>query len=112
MVNANRTTKWAGAKLKQETDILIEWQIKTAMNAGTCRRPAGSVAVSFEWHERTRRRDLDNIYSGKKFILDAMQKIGLLEGDGQKFVHGLQDTFVLDKEDKVVVTLHERDETD
>ena len=53
------------------------------------------VAVCFEWHEKTRRRDLDNIASAKKFILDALQECGILEGDGQKQIIAFNDSFAI-----------------
>ena len=57
----------------------------------------GPVRIRFTWFEATRRRDLDNIYSAKKFVLDAMQKMWIIQGDGQKYVTGVEDIFVLTK---------------
>jgi hypothetical protein len=41
--------------------------------------------IRFDWRERTRRRDPDNIAAGgTKIILDAMKDIGLIASDGWK----------------------------
>lgn len=50
--------------------------------------------------------DIDNIASAKKFILDALQECGILEGDGQKQLVGFSDRFVIgDGWDGCVVTV-------
>lgn len=106
-INANRRSAYIGARMKKDTDTAICWSIRKAMQDGTCRKAAGPVRIRFTWHERNRKRDLDNIFSGKKFILDAMQRMDIIEGDGQKFVIGLQDDFVLDNVDYVEVEITE-----
>lgn len=63
--------------------------------------------VRFEWHERTKKRDADNIASAKKFILDALVGSGVLEDDSRKYVKGFYDVIVDDKEDFVTVELVE-----
>lgn len=63
--------------------------------------------VRFEWHERTKKRDADNIASAKKFVLDALVKSGVLEDDSRKYVKGFYDNIVDDKEDFVIVELVE-----
>ena len=63
--------------------------------------------VRFEWHERTKKRDADNIASAKKFILDALVNCGVLQDDSRKYVKGFYDVIVDDKEDFVIVELIE-----
>lgn len=63
--------------------------------------------MRFEWHERTKKRDADNIASAKKFILDALVKSGVLADDSRKYVKGFYDVIVDDKEDLVIVELVE-----
>lgn len=88
-VNINR---YKGNALKREAQDAIGLAIKRARLEPVTEYP---VAVCFEWHEKTRRRDLDNIASAKKFILDALQECGILEGDGQKQLVGFSDRFVI-----------------
>ena len=99
-VNINR---YKGNALKREAQDAIGFSIKRARLEPVTAYP---VFVFFEWHEKTRRRDLDNIASAKKFILDALQEFGILEGDGQKQLVGFSDRFVIgDGWDGCVVTV-------
>lgn len=56
------------------------------------------VQVDFRWYEENKKRDLDNICFAKKFILDGLVDAGVLKGDSQKYVRGLRDCFLVDKE--------------
>ena len=94
--------------MKRNVEEGILWAIKAARSRGDVRPAMGPVVVSFEWHESNKRRDLDNIYSAKKFILDAMQKAGIIKSDSPAHVVGLHDTPpVYDTEDFVIVTIQE-----
>ncbi len=60
-------------------------------------RPIQSpVAIEYHWVEPNKRRDLDNIAFAKKFINDALVKIGILEGDGWRDIKALKDTFAFE----------------
>lgn len=66
------------------------------------------IEIGFLWVEDNKRRDLDNVAFGKKFILDAMQKGGKLKNDNRKFVRRFTgDAFAYEKEAKVVLTIRE-----
>ena len=105
--SVNRRNKYEGARLKKDTETAICWAIKRARVAGECRQVHGPVRIRFTWYEATRRRDLDNIFSAKKFVLDAMQRMWIIYGDGQKYVTGTEDIFVLDKDEGVYVEILE-----
>lgn len=94
-----------GAKMKQESERLACWYIQLAKLNGTLRDVDWPVVIHFEWTERTRRRDPDNVFSAKKFILDAMQRMGVLPNDNQKYIVGLYDTIRNGEKDGVKVTL-------
>ena len=64
-VNINR---YKGNALKREAQDAIGFAIKRARLEPVTEYP---VFVFFEWHEKTRRRDLDNIASAKKYSMDA-----------------------------------------
>lgn len=104
---ACRANKYVGAKFKAEVEEVIGWAIKQALTSKSLRKPSGAVMVRFEWHERTKKRDADNIASAKKFILDALVKMRVLEDDSRKYVKGFYDVIVDDKEDFVIVELVE-----
>ena len=53
------------------------------------------------------KRDKDNVAFAKKYILDALQKSGILPNDNNKYIAGFIDTFVYEKCDKVVVEIKE-----
>lgn len=54
--------------------------------------------IGFTWIEPDRRRDIDNISAGKKYILDALVELGVLPDDSWKHVKGfLPESFEADK---------------
>lgn len=59
------------------------------------------IFIHFLWVEKKkvkgRKRDLDNICSAKKYILDAMVKLKKIKDDGRKFVVGFSDLFIDDE---------------
>lgn len=89
-IAAMNVNKYKGNKLKRETQDSIILCL-------TGLRPVEQypVEIFFEWREKTRRRDLDNIESAKKFILDALQEKGILKGDGQRYVCNIADDFII-----------------
>ena len=93
VISANRSNKYIGAKLKRETEQLLCVHIKNQ-----CKRKYERVRIAIAWYEPNKRRDFDNICSGKKFILDALVKSGILMGDGWKQIDPIfVETFLLDK---------------
>ena len=100
-ININRNV---GNAFKRDTEELIMWQIK-AQHLNPIEKPC---KMTFYWVETNKKRDLDNIYSAKKYILDAMQKAGILKNDNQKWVTDLIDIHpIVDKIGGVVVRIEE-----
>ena len=98
-IDACRTNRQMGAKLKQETEQFIIIQLRRM-------KPITSpVILHFKWHEKNRRRDKDNVAAGKKFILDAMQKAGKLVNDNNKYIAGFTDRFTYGDDYGVTVTV-------
>lgn len=78
--------------------LKAEWTNVIVIHAKAARVPAFSrrVFVTFEWVEKTRKRDPDNIAAGgRKLVLDALVKAGVLQGDGWKYLATWTDRFVL-----------------
>ena len=98
---------FVGAKLKRDVEEMIGWFIQKAVNAGTLHPTDKPVRFRIVWHERTKKRDPDNIVSGKKYILDALQKQGILPNDNRKYVKGFTDEIVDDTRDYVEVEIEE-----
>lgn len=100
-INANRSHWAAGAKVKADAQASIMWAIKAAR----LERVTEPVEVYIEWHEAPRRRDVDNIQSSTKYILDALVTAGVLPNDNLTWVRQVYQKVVKDDEDYVVVEL-------
>lgn len=101
VINVNRYNRYAGNNLKQNTQALIYPYIKDIP------RLEKPVRIDFHWYEGNKRRDLDNICSAKKFILDALVQYGKLKDDNRKNVCGFSDSFYYDNEFKVILDIKE-----
>ena len=101
-INVCRSNKFAAAKHKSEIENKIIWFLKRLPK---CENP---VFVKFVWYEQTKKRDKDNVAFAKKYILDAMQKCGVLKNDNNNFIVGFSDYFVYGNGDKVSITLTEQ----
>lgn len=57
------------------------------------------VFMEYLWVEPNRRRDLDNVSSfGRKVIQDALVQCGVLKDDGWRYVVEFSDRFEVDRE--------------
>lgn len=92
---ACRAYKMAGAQMKKRNERIITAYIQQQLKGF---RIDGQAELHFRWYEKNKKRDLDNICMGKKFILDALVSNGVLIADGWKGVKGFTDTFFIDKE--------------
>lgn len=103
-VLACRNHKYAGSKMKKDTEALITLYIKTQLKT----QIKGSVNLTFRWYEPNKRRDKDNIASAKKFILDALVKNDILVNDNWQYVEGFTDEFYVDaKNPRIEVEINE-----
>ena len=93
-ISAMNSSRYAGNKMKQETQEAIGWCIKS-QNIQLIKKP---VRIRFLWVSKNRKKDLDNVAFAKKFILDALVQGGVLNNDNRKNVCGFIDNFAVDKE--------------
>lgn len=92
-VKANRSNLYKGNQMSRDAHYLCKLgMIKLAGK----RLEHGFI--DFRWYEKNKRRDKDNISAAKKFILDAMQEMGIFENDGWKQIDGFSDRFFVDKD--------------
>lgn len=84
---ACRGNAYAAGAMKKNIETAISFFLRPLP------RFTNPVVIHFIWREKDRRRDLDNVAFGKKFILDAMVKCGILPNDSQKYVKGFRDDF-------------------
>mgnify|MGYP003308397143 CR=1 FL=1 len=108
-IDVNRRGKYKANQFKSEVEELIGWAIKQAQTKGSLKPTDKAITVYFEWHEKTKMRDADNIVSAKKYILDAMQKCGIIPNDNRRYVKGFYDVIIDDTEDFVLVKLLEKE---
>ncbi len=96
-----------GAQFKKEIEEVIGWSIRQALASKTLHKVTTPVIIKINWHEKTKRRDVDNIQSSQKFILDALVSKGVLIDDSRKYVTQIHHEIVDDKTDYVEVELIE-----
>lgn len=106
-INECRANKYKGAKFKKDVENLICLYIHNAKVKKTITPTDKPIIVHFKWHEKTKRRDTDNIASAKKYILDALQTSGIIPNDSRKYVKGFTDYIIDDKKDSVEVIIEE-----
>lgn len=105
VIDQNRTNRFKGANFKKDIEEAIGWDIKQALTKGTLKPINEPCVVFIIWHEKTRRRDVDNIQSSQKFILDALVKNKVLPNDNRRYVTQVEHKVVDSDTDKVVVKL-------
>lgn len=99
--DACRTNPRAGARMKQDAQEAIMWQILSQIRRCKFERP---VFLLFTFYEQDRRRDRDNVSSfARKVIQDALVKCGTLQDDGWDYVTGYLDKFDVDKKNPRIV---------
>lgn len=95
-----RTNPYMAAKFKRDVEESLEPYIRLL--------PVfNRVRIHFHWVEKSKRRDLDNVAFGKKFILDALVKYNRLSDDNRKCVTSFTDTFEYAKEAKIILEIEE-----
>lgn len=96
-ISAERTNRHKGAKMKAYNGDIVAIAIMHCLKNVKIEKP---VFMEYLWVEPNRRRDLDNISSfGRKVIQDALVSTGVLKDDGWKYVVGFSDRFEVDKKD-------------
>lgn len=94
-ISAERTNRHKGAKMKRDNEIIVAVAIRQCMRGVQIEKP---VFMEYVWYEPNKRRDLDNISSfGRKVIQDSLVSAGVLKDDGWKYVVGFSDRFEVDK---------------
>lgn len=81
--------------MKKDDQFVVEWFIRSQLRGIRLKKP---VRMIYKWYEPNRKRDLDNISSyGRKVIQDALVRCGVLQGDGWNHITGFEDHFYVDK---------------
>ena len=94
-IKACRTNQYKGAHLKAKNEHKVQAEIYEQLGSLRITRP---VRMIYRWYEKDRRRDLDNVSSfGRKVIQDALVDTGVIKNDGWKEITGFSDEFYVDK---------------
>lgn len=110
-ITAERTNRQIAARMKRKDMELVMWAAKGCLRGW---RPATPVVMHYAWYEKDRRRDMDNVSSyGRKIIQDALVKAGFLKNDGWAHIKGFTDSFYVDsKRPRIEVTFEEAKDDD
>lgn len=93
-ISAEGASRYKGAAMKARNEALVKVAIKQQMRSIRIERP---VYMEYTWYERNKRRDLDNISSfGRKVIQDALAQTRVLVNDGWNEIVGFSDQFYVD----------------
>lgn len=108
VILANRTNKYKGAKIKKDNETIVIYYARLHKLKPITKYP---IKLKIDWYEKNKRRDIDNVLSAKKFILDGLVKAKILNGDGQKyFDEVIKENVYIDKENpRIEVTIIEND---
>ena len=104
--NSNRANRYQGNKMKKKCQQQAFIGILQAKVSRVDKYP---ITLKITWYEPNRRRDVDNITYGAKFILDAMVQAKIIEDDSQKYVVGIENLIQVDsKNPRIEVEIIER----
>lgn len=96
-IAAERANRHKGAKMKADSGNIVSVAIGQHLKGVRIDKP---VFMEYTWAEPNRRRDLDNVSSfGRKVIQDALVAAGVLRDDGWKHVIGFSDRFAVDRQE-------------
>jgi hypothetical protein len=92
-----------GQRVDAYSSLKKRWTVELGIFIRACRlqKMTPPVWFEFQWVERNKRRDPDNVAAGgRKLILDALQAFGVIENDGWGTVtFGWSDKFLVDPKD-------------
>ncbi len=93
-ISAERTNRYKGAQMKSRSEAVVINAIRQCLRRVKIDKP---VYMEYTWYEKNKRRDLDNISSfGRKVIQDSLVHTHVLKNDGWKEIVGFSDTFYVD----------------
>lgn len=103
---ANRTNPYKGGKMKSDNEEIVIWAIRQQLKNLHIKGP---VKIKYDFYEKNKRRDLDNISSfAHKVIQDSLVKTKILKNDGWNEIVGYEDNFFVDKENpRIEVVIEE-----
>lgn len=111
VIDENRRDKHEGNRLKREVQDIIGQYIRVSRAKKLLAPIATEGNVVFiEWREANRKRDVDNVQSSVKFILDALVVHKILPNDTRRWVDQVYHRVVDSDESGAVVYIMTREE--
>lgn len=109
VINANRKNKYAGANLKRKTQDKICAYIYSAAKDGELQPTTEPCIIKMNFVEANHKRDVDNVQSSQKFILDAMVNMQVIPDDSPKYVKQIYHEISYSNEYECKVEIMEAD---
>lgn len=105
-ITACRSSRYAGAELKHKNEDAVLCAIYEQLGRTRIKK---KIKMQYKWYEPNSRRDLDNISSfGRKVIQDALVNAKIITDDEWKNIIGFSDEFYVDKENpRIEVVIEE-----
>ena len=94
-IRAERGNRFAAANLKKQTQEHIKLVLWAQARRLHYDRP---VDLRFVWTVKNKRKDKDNIAFAKKFVLDALVEMEVLNDDGWDDINTITDEFRIGEE--------------
>jgi Holliday junction resolvase RusA-like endonuclease len=89
------------AEMKDQYTNMVTWLAKKLPKYNR-------VDITITWYEPNAKRDIDNISTGAKFILDGLVKAGTIPDDSQRYINSIVHRFEIDRENpRVEVEIEE-----
>lgn len=108
-VDVCRYNKYQANTFKRNVDSLIAYEIRSQLKSLQIKK---QVYVHLHFIEENKKRDIDNIYSASKYILDALVKMKVLKNDSPRYVKDIFYSHKYAKESKVIVEIEEIEEVE
>ncbi len=107
-INAERTNRYIGAKIKKDETERVYWLCKVQR----LKPPSGPIGnIEFIWYCKDKRKDKDNTAYSKKYILDGLKLAKIISDDGWDDYLSFTDKFEIDaKNPRIEVNIKAIDE--
>ena len=106
-LNKCKFNKHVAAQFKMLHDRRIYDEVKNQLHDLKITK---SVKLDITWIEENKKRDVDNVYSAVKYILDALVKAEVLQNDNAKRVKDISNKIIYADTSEVIVEIEELEE--
>lgn len=95
-INAERSNKYAAAKIKKDMTNLCGYYVPNI-------KVDKPIKINFVWTVKNYGNDPDNVSMGAKFVLDAMVRKGMIPRDNLTIIKGLYHDYKRGQNEQVEV---------